>query len=148
MAVSGASMRLGLAAIVVAGLTACAATFTNHGYAPTDAELAEITVGVSTRDSVEEAIGRPASTGVVGNDAWYYMSSQVRHFTYREAEVIDRQLVAVSFSKRGVVQNVERFTLEDGRVVVLQRRVTETNIGSISFIRQLLGNLGRISPGS
>jgi len=42
-----------------------------------------------------------------------------------------------------VVSNVELFTLEDGQVVVLSRRVTGTSIQNVSFIRQLLGNVGR-----
>jgi len=64
-----------------------------------------------------------------------------------EPREIDRQLVAISFDTRGVVQNVERFTLEDGRVVAISRRVTDSNIKGISFIRQLLGNIGNIRAG-
>jgi hypothetical protein len=43
------------------------------------------------------------------------------------------------------VSNVERFGLEDGQVVALSRRVTETNIKGVSFIRQLMGNFGRLT---
>ena len=57
---------------------------------------------------------------------------------------IDRQLLAISFNPQGNVSNVERFTLEDGRVVVLSRRVTETSVQGVGFIRQLLGNVGRL----
>ncbi|KPQ14077.1 MAG: hypothetical protein HLUCCO18_16175, partial [Rhodobacteraceae bacterium HLUCCO18] len=41
--------------------------------------------------------------------------------------------------------NVERFGLEDGNVVALSRRVTDSNVQGIGFLRQLLGNLGRIN---
>jgi outer membrane protein assembly factor BamE (lipoprotein component of BamABCDE complex) len=139
--------RTGLAGLLLAALIGCAASFTNHGYAPSDAELAEITVGVTTRDGVEEAIGRPSSTGVIGDDGWYYVSSRVRSYTYREPEIIDRQLVAISFNKRGVVENVERYGMEDGRVVVLQRRVTTSNIRPQTFIQQMLSNIGRVNLG-
>ena len=59
---------------------------------------------------------------------------------------IDRQVVAISFSDRGVVQNVERFGLEKGQVVPLTRRVTSSPVSDKSFIRQLLGNIGRFNP--
>lgn len=136
-------MKRAAATLAVLLLAACAATLTNHGYAPTDAELENIIVGVDNRASVEETIGRPASTGVLTSGGWYYVSSKVRHFAYRSAEVIDRQLVAVSFDKRGIVTNIERFTLRDGRVVPLSRRVTKSNIKGVSFLSQLLKNVGK-----
>jgi hypothetical protein len=34
--------------------------------------------------------------------------------------------------------------LADGKVIVLSRRVTEGGSGEISFIRQLMGNVGRM----
>jgi hypothetical protein len=43
-----------------------------------------------------------------------------------------------------VVENIARFGLEDGKVVEISRRVTETNIKGIGLIRQLLGNIGQI----
>ena len=57
-------------------------------------------------------------------------------------------MLAVSFDNRGVVRNIERFGLEDGRVVTLQRRVTETGVVDRVLVRQLLRNLGRIGSGS
>ncbi len=140
--------RSGLLALMLGVLIGCAASFTNHGYAPTDTELEEVIVGVDNRASVEESIGRPASTGVLTESGWFYVSSRVRHYTYQAPEVIDRQLVAVTFNKRGLVENIERFTLEDGQVVVLSRRVTRSNIKGVSFIQQMLRNVGRTSLGS
>lgn len=137
-----------LAAGALCFVAACAATYSNHGYAPTDAELEAVIVGVDTRESVEASVGRPSSTGVLKDGAWYYISSRIKYFAYREREVVDRQLVAISFDKRGRVSNVERFTLEDGRVVALNRRVTQTSIKSVGFLRQMLSNLGRVSLGN
>ena len=53
-----------LAAIIGGGLSGCAAEVKNHGYAPDDALLAEITAGTDTRGSVRRKIGRPSTTGV------------------------------------------------------------------------------------
>lgn len=138
-------LRRGLAVLALAGVIGCAPTFSNHGYAPTDAELEDVIVGVDSRASVEDSIGRPSSTGVLKDGGWYYTSSRIKHFAYREDEVIDRQLVAISFDRRGIVSNIERFTLDDGRVIALNRRVTETGIKGVSFLRQMLGNIGRIN---
>ena len=60
-------------------------------------------------------------------------------------KIIDRQLVAVSFDGDGTVSNVERFGLEDGRVIALNRRVTDVAVKSPGLIRQLLGSIGNIT---
>ena len=138
---------------VVTGLTlavalsACTAQFRNHGYAPTDAELQEIIVGVDTRATVEDVIGRPSTSGVLTGSAYYYLSDRRRSYAFFTPEVIDRQLVAVSFDSEGIVSNIERFTLQDGRVVPLSRRVTDSSVQNTTFLRQLLGNIGNFNPG-
>jgi outer membrane protein assembly factor BamE (lipoprotein component of BamABCDE complex) len=140
-------VRLALAAVAVLTLIACTAQYRNHGYAPTDEELQAVKVGVSTRDSVVEAVGRPAAGGLLTDSAWYYVQSRWRHYGARAPQEIERQVLAVSFDSRGTVENIERFGLEDGRVVPLSRRVTDTNVRGLSVIRQLLGNLGNFDPG-
>lgn len=134
---------LGMATLSAA---ACVSIYRNHGYVPTDAELAAIQVGVDTRDSVAEAVGTPSATGVLDSSGYYYVSSRIRHYGPREPQVVSRQLVAISFDQRGVVRNVERYGLEDGRVIQLSRRVTSSSVEDKTFLRQLLGNLGRFNP--
>jgi len=130
--------------LLILAVGACAATFEDHGYVPTDSDLEQIVVGVDTRDSVADAVGRPTSFGVLETGGWYYTQSRWRHFAFKAPKIIDRQLVAITYNEAGVVDNIERFTLEDGRVVALSRRVTDSNVKGISFIRQLLGNFGKI----
>lgn len=136
-----------LAFALVLSVSACAATYRNSGYVPTRAELAEIQVGVDDRASVTEKIGTPTSAGVVGQSAWYYVGSRREFFAYRAPRIIDRQIVAISFDGADRVRNIERFTLEDGRVVPLSRRVTDSNIQDVTFLRQLFGSLGNIDLG-
>lgn len=141
-------LRGALAALLVAALvSACAPVYRNHGYIPVEEELAQIEVGRDTRETVAEKIGRPSATGLLNDIGWFYVQSRWRHYGAREPQEIDRQVVSVTFTEAGVVQNVERFGLERGRVVVLSRRVTESNIRGIGFLRQILGNLGRINAG-
>ena len=54
-------MRLAIAVLMMVVAVACAPIYRNHGYAPTDEELARITVGKDTRDTVATYIGRPGA---------------------------------------------------------------------------------------
>lgn len=140
-------IRQWIAIGLVTVLAACSATYQNHGYVPTDDELANLLVGVDTQNTVAEIIGRPSSTGVLENSGWYYISTRVRNFTYHKAEVIDRQMLAISFDGKGVVSNIERFSMKDGRVIALSRRVTSSGIKGPGFFSQLIGNIGNFGVG-
>jgi outer membrane protein assembly factor BamE (lipoprotein component of BamABCDE complex) len=140
-------MRSILVIGLAAGLAGCVASYRNHGYVPSEDELAEIVVGVDTRDSVIESVGPPSSSGILNESGFYYVASQMRHYGARAPQVVRRDLVAINFDSAGTVTGVQHFGLEDGRVIPLQRRVTSSNVQDKTFLRQLLGNLGRFSPG-
>ena len=128
-------------------LAACSPQFQNHGYIPPQEDLDQIQVGTDTRESVAEKVGVPTSAGVLNSSGYYYVKMRRRSIGPLAPKEIDRQVVAISFSESGVVSNVERFGLERGRVVPLSRRVTASSVRDQSLLRQLLGNLGRFSPG-
>ena len=133
--------------LVLAGVAACSAVYRDHGYVPTDPDLEAVTVGESTREDVVLAVGRPSSSGVLSGSAWYYVGSRFKHFGARAPEEIERQVVAITYAEDGTVSNVERFGLEDGQVITISRRVTDSNIKGIGLLRQLLGNFGRLDAG-
>lgn len=135
--------RMALAALVVAGLSACQPQTRHHGYAPDDAALAAIQVGRDDREAVASAIGRPGTMGVLRDGGWYYVGSRWEQIGWRAPVEVERELVAVSFDSRGIVSNIERFGLQDGEVVPLSRRVTESTVRQRSFFGQILGNVGR-----
>lgn len=137
-------IRVGLALLLAGVVAACSATYRNHGYMPTDGDIAALKVGVDTRETVATAIGQPGTAGLLTDGGWYYVQSRFKHFTYNAPEEIDRRVLAVSFDPQGRVSNIERFGLDKGRVVVLERRVTESNVKGVGFLRQLFGSLGRI----
>ena len=138
------SLRLGLVGVVLVALAACSTVYRNHGYVPTDDELATVEIGKDTRETVAEKIGRPTAAGLLNDLGWFYVQSRWKNFGAFAPQEIDRQVVSITFTEEGVVQNIERFGLENGNVVVLSRRVTESNIRGVSFLKQIFGNIGRI----
>jgi len=131
---------------LVALMAACSATFRNHGYIPPQDDLDQLVVGVDTRASVEEVAGVPGASGATRDGDYFYVRSRVREFLFLEPTVIERQVLAISFDSNDVVRNIETFGLEDGRVVRLQTRVTESGVRDGTFLRQLIGNIGRLGP--
>ena len=142
------TVKLAVWGITALSLSACSAIYRKHGYVPTEEQLAEVVVGVDTKDSVAETIGVPSSSGVLRDGGYYYVSTLMRTRGAGASKPVSRSLVAVSFDSQDVVSGVERYSLEDGRVIPLERRVTDSSIQDKTFLRQLLGNLGNFNPGN
>ena len=142
----GQAVRLTMAGLALAALASCSPVLRNHGYVPSEEELALIEVGVDTRETVSATLGRPSGQGLLNDVGWFYVQSRWKQSGALAPKEIDRQVVSISFAESGTVANVERFGLERGKVVPLSRRVTETNVRGLSLIQQLLGSFGRLSP--
>lgn len=140
-----ATIRTLFCAGAIVLVAACSNIDRSHGYVPPDSDLQQIQVGVATRDTVEEIVGRPSAAGILDVGGWYYVKSKFRAYGFREQREIDREVVAISFDQQGRVSNIERFGLENGRVVTISRRVTDSNIKGVSFLRQLFGSFGNFT---
>lgn len=140
--------RRGMVLVLVSGVAACSTLYRNHGYVPAPDELAMVEVGVDTWETVGQKIGRPSTSGLLNDEGWYYVQSRYELRGGREPKEIERTVLAVTFTSAGVVENIASFGLEDGQVVEISRRVTETNIKGFTFIRQLLANFGNFNPGA
>lgn len=142
---TGRRIWLGIA-LALGLLSACAPVQRFHGYAPDDLQLSEIQVGRDTRETVAEKVGRPGLSGVMEGSSWYYVQSDWAHHGWRAPVELRREVVAISFDAQDRVSNIERFGLQDGEVIALSRRVTDTGPSSMSVLRQIFSRLGQFNP--
>ena len=131
---------------MIISLTGCSATFKNHGHTPSKVEVEQLLIGKDSKQSVKKMFGPPSSLGLVDNDKWFYLSTKVKYSSYSIPEIVTRKLVAFSFTKKGVLENIEVFQLENQEVVVLSRRITGSGIKGISLIGQILNSAGNYDP--
>jgi outer membrane protein assembly factor BamE (lipoprotein component of BamABCDE complex) len=138
-----ASLRRSILGLIAAGLIAsgCAPTVRVHGYVPSAADIAQVRPGVDNYEAVEKSLGLPSSSALLEDRSWYYVQSVVENFTYHPPRVVDRTVLAVNFNENGVVTDLVQYGLQDGRIVNLTARTTETGGRSLGVIEQLFGNL-------
>ncbi|NHF71734.1 outer membrane protein assembly factor BamE [Paracoccus xiamenensis] len=129
-------------------ISGCVPVYRHHGYVPPPEDLSLVVVGQTTEAELDTLVGRPSSQGLLAGSGWYYVGSRWRTYGPTKPQEVSREVVAISFAENGTVSNVERFGLEQGRIVVLSRRVTDSGVTSISAIRQILGNLGNFNAAS
>ncbi len=142
---SGGRFRAWVIGLTMVLIAACSPITRDHGYVPTDEELALITVAKDTRESVATKIGRPSASGLLNDVGWYYVESRFVTKGALQPKEVNREVVAISFTEAGVVENIERFGLEKGQIVPLSRRVTTDNVKGATILQQLFGNVGGLT---
>ena len=135
------------AGLLVLAAAACAPQVDNHGFMPPEEALERIRVGQDTRETVQRKIGRPSSSSLFTETGWYYVATTIERFAFYEPEVVDRRVVAIEFDERDRVASVNRYGLEDGKVIDLETRTTPTHGRQVTIVEQLLGNIGNLQGG-
>ncbi|MCH9020146.1 MAG: outer membrane protein assembly factor BamE [Proteobacteria bacterium] len=126
-------------------LAACTATIDHRGNLPDPFVLQEIQPGATSRDEVATMLGSPSSVAAFGEETWYYISTETERLAFYEPEVLDQQVVAIAFDSAGVVKSIRQYGPEDAREIDLVDRKTRTGGRKLTFIQQLIGNLGRFT---
>jgi outer membrane protein assembly factor BamE (lipoprotein component of BamABCDE complex) len=136
-----------LVALTAAGLVGCAATVDQRGNLPDKEKLAQIRPGATTRDEVVKILGTPSSTGVFDDKSWFYISRKTRQVSFLTPDVLDQQVYVINFDGQGVVTNVDHKGLEDGRYIEPAPGATPAPGRELTFLEQVLGNIGRFNKG-
>ncbi len=135
--------------LVAASLVACAPIKHTHGYTPRAEELQTIQVGADNRDSVFQKLGRPSTIGSFDAADWYYISMKTETLAFYSPEVVEQQVVLVSFDPAtGIVSDTGRYGLEEGQVVDLVSRTTPTSGRKLTILQQIFANVGRFNEGA
>ena len=151
-------MRHFLATVAVSatviGVATCAPVENQRGYVPDMEAVASIQVGMDTKETISEKLGDPSTSGTFDADTWYYISAHVEQNAFFAPRSVDRNILAVEFTKEGKVSGINRYTLADGRVVDFQTRETPTRGRDLTLLQQIfnavpgnIGQPGRIQQG-
>jgi outer membrane protein assembly factor BamE (lipoprotein component of BamABCDE complex) len=134
------------AVALLAGVTlaACAPTRQVSGYQAIDHLPKDVKVGTDTKSTVLDQLGSPSAQSTFDPNTWYYITQLTDGISYHKPRVTHRQIVAITFDKESEkVTKVDTFSLKDGKSMAYNDRETPTRGRELSWIEQLLGNVGR-----
>src|SRR5262252_4728556 len=141
-----ASIRRLFLLLSATAVVSCAPAVEQRGNLPNPDKLAEIRAGSTTKDEVAKILGTPSSVSVFNNDkSWYYISRRTAQTAFFEPDVLDQQVYIVNFDDHGVVRAVDHRILEDGKEITPVARATPAPGRELSFLEQLIGNLGKFN---
>ena len=140
------SLRMaGLAVVGVLALTGCQPRIDSRGYVPDPDDIDRIKAGLQGREEVQEILGTPSSVSTFKDDRWYYISKKTRTLAFFTPTVLDQNVVVVEFDEGGFVKELRRYAMEDGLIIDPVTRKTPAPGRELSFIEQLVGNLGKFN---
>lgn len=136
------------AGLLTASILACAPVIDNRGYFFDDRSEENIEKGVTDQSAVRDRFGSPTSVSKINNEAYYYIYSRFVTESYRAPEEVDRKVLAIYFDKNKTVRDLAVYGLEDGIIVPIVARTTQTQGSELSALQQIFGNIGRFGDGS
>lgn len=104
-------------------------------------------MGQSTADDVTALLGSPTTTSNFGDEVWYYITQKQERVGVFAPEVTEQHVTALTFDKDRHVISIEEYTKEQGKSVQIVGKTTPTEGHNLTFMEQMLGNLGRFNGG-
>ncbi len=129
-------------------IAGCATDVEQRGNLPPQDKMAEIHPGSTSKDEVTKILGSPSSTSIFNDKTWYYISRRTGQFSFFDPNVLDQQVYIINFDDQGVVEAVGHKSLDDGREITPVARATPAPGRELSFLEQVIGNLGKFNSGA
>lgn len=125
-------------------LSACAPTANVRGNMVPDHILATVQPGVDNAAAVMSKIGSPTARDPFDPSVWYYIGQRTEKKGILDPKVVEERVLVAKFSPEGTLESItER---EGGRnEVPISQEKTPTSGNEVTFMQQLLGNLGKFN---
>jgi outer membrane protein assembly factor BamE (lipoprotein component of BamABCDE complex) len=139
-----AVLTAGIALSALAG--GCTPLRESHGWVSDTGSQSEVQPGVDTKSTVMARMGSPSSTGSFGGNDWYYVTALQQSYAYFKPKTTARTITVVRFSQDDVVQTVDKFGVEKGRIVDYATQKTPTRGRELGVLEQIFGTVGTRLP--
>ncbi len=127
------------ALLLIAGCTPKVAT---RGHLLDPEKMAEIKVGESTREDVMNKIGSPTQVSTFDENTWLYFGRSTEQYSFLDPKITASKAVEIKFNDIGIVTAINELDPKAAQDVSPVSRSTPTYGHDMTFVEQLVGNLG------
>lgn len=124
---------------------ACTARIDQRGNKPDEDQVVQINPGVDDKNRVAELLGYPSSVSTFNDSTWYYISKRTKTIAFWDPDVLDQEVLQISFDNSGIVQDMKIYGQQDGETIAYVDRKTPTPGNELTILQQLFGNLGKFN---
>jgi outer membrane protein assembly factor BamE (lipoprotein component of BamABCDE complex) len=108
--------------------------------------LAQLVPGTSTRADVTALLGSPTMHATFDDNTWLYIGEVTKPQIGGTNEVLNQQVVVLTFDQQGVLRDIANKSQQDSVPVEVVSRTTPAPGKELSFWQQLIGNVGKFTP--
>lgn len=137
-----------LTSIAALLLASCSPIVDTLGHPVDHADLEQLVPGQAGPEDVQAVLGSPSVRSIYGPETWYYLTARKETVGPFAPELADQETVVVHFDEAQKLKDIEFREKEDSLAVGEVRKTTPTEGNRLSFIEQLVGNLGRFNTPS
>lgn len=131
-------------ALALAGAIAgCSPVLETRGYLPDETALSHLKVGEMDKADVAGLLGTPSSTDPFSDDTWIYVTRKTQKYAFFTPSTVEQNVLVLHFAETGKVNEVNKYTLADGKIIDPVSRTTPAPGRELSLIEQLIGNVGK-----
>lgn len=146
----GTDRKISLAVGVSLFLSACSPKIHQHGWIPpSEKPLEGIKAGVTTKDQVQSAWGKPTFISTFDEQSWYYVSRVTRSSTsLSHPDLLSNTVYKLVFSANGILKSFEALGKDQIQAITMLERETPTRGNAPSVLKQIFKNIGRVNAGA
>ncbi len=129
-------------------VASCSPIVDARGHNTQAEDFSQIVVEQSRREDVQALLGSPSAQSTYGEETWYYISETKETVGLFAPEITDQKVTAITFDEAGLVKDISSYKKKDGKPVEIVGKETPTEGHKLTFMEQMLGNMGRFNaPG-
>lgn len=133
-----------IAAALLCSTAACTPTKAVRGNMVEDHVLATVEPGVDNAADVMRKMGSPTARDPFDPTVWYYIGQHTEKRGILDPQVKDERVIIARFGPDGILDSLSE--REGDRVEVpISRERTPTSGNEVTFMQQLLGNIGKFN---
>ena len=125
--------------------TACQPRITTHGFMPRNDLTAKLQPGKQDKNQVANILGSPTIIATFDQNVWYYITQTTENKSFFKPELIDQQILALTFDESGLLALLETKSILDAKRIEPHSGKTPTVGRKLSIFQQIFGNFGRFS---
>lgn len=131
-------------AALLCTVSACAPTKTVRGNMVEDHVLATVQPGVDNAADVMRKLGSPTARDPFNPSVWYYIGQNTEKRGILDPQVTEERVLIARFNAEGKLESLSE--REGDRIPIpVSRDKTPTSGNEVTFMQQLLGNLGKFN---
>jgi outer membrane protein assembly factor BamE (lipoprotein component of BamABCDE complex) len=127
------------------GLSACGNDVQLRGNTPDPEDIAGIKPGQHSRQDIVDLLGSPSAVSTFEDRKWYYIGQKTQEIAFLKPEVLDRNVLVITFDETGLVEGTRSYDMADAQEINPVSRTTPTEGRDLTLVQQLFGNIGQFS---